>query len=133
MREGNTGPIFLVPELCFMTGLSEEQRANFQLMKALGEFTRQGPAARTEALTKFSKRLSNNPEIIKEMSAWNLEFSKDLESFQARVLPPENILGGGSAKATYKLDNADWSSCFRNWNQFSVVNLQKWAVVVPTK
>ena len=30
-----TGPIYLVPELCFMTGLSDEQRANFQLMKAL--------------------------------------------------------------------------------------------------
>ena len=27
-RSGNTGPIYLVPELCNMTGLSEEQRAN---------------------------------------------------------------------------------------------------------
>ena len=133
MREGNTGPIFLVPELCFMTGLSEEQRANFQLMKALGEFTRQGPAARTEALTKFSKRLSNNPEIIKEMSAWNLEFSKDLESFQARVLPPENILGGGSAKATYKLDNADWSSAFRKWNSYTSIPITKWAILYTSR
>jgi len=42
-RSGESGPIYLVPELCFMTGLSEEQRANFQLMKALGDYTRQDP------------------------------------------------------------------------------------------
>ena len=55
-RSGDSGPIYLVPELCFMTGLSEEQRANFQLMKALGDYTRQDPKTRTETLKKFSKR-----------------------------------------------------------------------------
>ena len=29
-RAGNTGPIWLIPELCNMTGLSDEQRANFK-------------------------------------------------------------------------------------------------------
>ena len=55
-RSGESGPIYLVPELCFMTGLSEEQRANFQLMKALGDYTRQDPKRRTESLMKFSDR-----------------------------------------------------------------------------
>jgi aubergine len=32
--------VYLVPEFCFMTGLSDEQRANFTLMKDLGEITR---------------------------------------------------------------------------------------------
>ena len=31
-RGGVSGPIYLIPELCNMTGLSDEQRANFQLM-----------------------------------------------------------------------------------------------------
>ena len=79
-RAGQTGPIYLVPELCFMTGLSEEQRANFQLMKALGDYTRQDPKRRTESLMKFSNRINTNPEIQKELAAWNLEFSKDLET-----------------------------------------------------
>ena len=32
-RRGMTEPIKLVPELCNMTGLSDEQRADFKLMK----------------------------------------------------------------------------------------------------
>ena len=32
-RRGNDQPIILVPEFCNMTGLSEEQRANFKLMQ----------------------------------------------------------------------------------------------------
>ena len=124
-----SGPIYLIPELCFMTGLSEEQRANFQLMKALGEYTRQDPTKRTEALMKFNKRITANPDIQKELGAWNLEFSKDMESFQARVIQPEQILGSGSSKATYKLDNADWGSAFRKWNSYSSVAMTKWAVI----
>ena len=66
-----TGPIYLVPELCFMTGLSDEQRANFQLMKALGEHTRQDP----KTLVKFHERMASTPEIKQDLSAWNLELS----------------------------------------------------------
>jgi len=132
-RSGNTGPIYLVPELCNMTGLSDEQRANFKLMQDMGAFTRQDPVKRTQTLKKFSERLNNNPQVNEDMKAWNLALGKDLVSLRARILEPETILGSKNKTATYKMDNADWSSCFRNWSQFSVVNLQKWAVVVPTK
>ena len=75
---GNTGPLFLVPELCYMTGLSEEQRANFRLMADLGKITRQGPEERSKTLQKFSKRLQSNANIKEEMAEWNLDFSKQL-------------------------------------------------------
>merc|ERR1712112_655730 len=51
------------------------------------------------------------------------------ETFKARVLQPERILGAGSASATYKLDNADWGSCFRKWNSYSSVKITKWAII----
>ena len=71
-RGGVTGPIYLIPELCNMTGLSDEQRANFNLMKTMGEYTRQGPDKRTEILAKFSDRLTSKKEIVEELQAWNL-------------------------------------------------------------
>ena len=74
----NTGPVYLVPELCNMTGLSEEQRANFRLMADLGRITRQGPEERSKTLKKFSDRLNNNPNIAKELEGWSLAFSKEL-------------------------------------------------------
>ena len=114
-----------------MTGLSDEQRANFKLMQGMGAFTRQDPVKRTQPLKKFSDRLNNNPQVSEAMKAWNLALGKDLMVLRGRVLEPEVILGNRKT-VSYKVDNADWSSCFRNWNQFSVVNLQTWAVVVPT-
>ena len=75
---GNTGPLFLVPELCNMTGLSEEQRANFRLMADLGKITRQGPDERSKTLKKFSNRLNTNLQIKEELDGWNLAFSKEL-------------------------------------------------------
>ena len=75
---GNTGPLYLVPELCNMTGLSEEQRANFKLMADLGKITRQGPEERSKSLKKFSNRLNSNVNIQEELNGWNLAFSKDL-------------------------------------------------------
>ena len=131
-RSGNTGPIYLVPELCNMTGLSDEQRANFKLMQDMGAFTRQDPVKRTQTLKKFSERLSTNPQVSEDMKAWNLSLGSELVKLRARILEPETIFGKGT-NAKYKMDNADWSSCFRNWKQVSVVNLEKWAVVVPTK
>merc|ERR1711970_991164 len=85
-RGGVTGPIYLIPELCFMTGLSDEQRANFTLMKSMGEYTRQGPDVRAQTLTKFAERLTSKKEIVDELQAWNLKFSKDLMQFRARFL-----------------------------------------------
>ena len=128
-----TGPIYLVPELCFMTGLSDEQRANFQLMKALGDHTRQDPKRRTQTLMKFNERITAHPEIQKDLAAWNLEFSKKMDTFGARIITPEEILGKGTSKATYKVDNADWGTCFRKWNSFSAPDLTKWAVIHSQK
>ena len=34
-RRGDEKPVLLVPELCNMTGLSDDQRSNFKLMKVL--------------------------------------------------------------------------------------------------
>ena len=116
-----------------MTGLSEDQRSNFQLMKALGAYTRQEPKKRLETLMKFSKRINSQPEIKTDLAAWGLEFSSELESFKGRVLPAEKILGGKTSSASYQVENADWSKCFRKWESFKSVSLTKWAVIFGTK
>merc|ERR1719192_275314 len=128
-RSGQTGPVYLVPELCNMTGLSDDQRANFKLMKDLGSYTRQDPKKRMETLMKFSQRIHSQPEIKKDLEAWGLKFSTELESFKGRVLPPEKILGAKSSTATYQLDNADWSKCFRKWDSYKAVSLSNWTII----
>ena len=85
-RSGVSGPIYLIPELCNMTGLSDEQRANFNLMKSMGEYTRQDPAKRTNTLLKFSERFRGTKEISEELKGWNLQLAQDLLGSLSRKL-----------------------------------------------
>ncbi|GBP46102.1 Piwi-like protein Siwi [Eumeta japonica] len=57
--------LYLIPELCRQTGLSDEMRNNFQLMKALATHTKLGPDARIQKLMEFNRRLTGTPEVIK--------------------------------------------------------------------
>lgn len=36
-RRGMVHPIVLIPELCYLTGLSDDQRADFSLMKVINK------------------------------------------------------------------------------------------------
>jgi len=62
-HRGMTGPILLVPEFCQMTGLTDEMRGNFQLMKSLTTHLHVGPEKRIEALKGFMKRLKSAPGV----------------------------------------------------------------------
>ena len=46
--------IKLVPELCFMTGLTDVMRADFRIMKELGNYTRLTPPQR-QVFISFQK------------------------------------------------------------------------------
>jgi len=128
-RAGNEGPIYLIPELCYMTGLSDEQRANFKLMKALGDYTRQAPEPRLTTLMKFSKRMQESRLVTDGFNKWGLTLHKDLEQFQGRTLAPEQILNG-KAPVSYQLENADWGSSFRNFKLFnSAGGCSKWILI----
>ena len=43
MRGAVQTPVFLIPELCNMTGFSDAQRADFNLMRDLAIYTRYTP------------------------------------------------------------------------------------------
>lgn len=86
--------VCLIPELCQLTGLSDRQRENFQLMKSLADHTRIGPTQRIQKLQEFSRRLRASPEVIEELKRWDLSIADSLLKIQGRVLPEEQIMGG---------------------------------------
>ena len=132
-RRGEEGAKYLVPELCFMTGLSDEQRANFNLMKDLAQYTRQDPKTRQESLKRFATSVGGNEEINKMLSRWNIQFNQQLLQLRGRLLKPETILGGGTKTFSYKKENADWGGAFRDWKQWTVVHVTKMAVIHASK
>jgi len=127
-NRGQTGPIFLVPELCVLTGLSDDMRADFNVMKDLAVHTRIDPNNRYKKLMMFINRLANNPEVQKEMGGWGLRFAKNLLQFNGRVLPTEQI-SQRTGQYTYQQETADWTRNMRDQKLLTSVNLQKWVVV----
>ena len=62
--ERDIGRVYtLVPELCYLTGLTEEMKGNFRIMKEVGSHTRLTPSQREAALHKFLQSVSESPDV----------------------------------------------------------------------
>lgn len=132
IRAGMTENIFLVPELCRLTGLTDDMRSNFQLMRALAEHTRVIPQARIEKLNKFSQRLRSSPSVKDDLTMWNMELSTNLVEFTGRILPQEKI-SYGNGKFVEAGPEADWTKSLRNNCMLIMGKLKVWAVIYINK
>lgn len=132
LRAGMPEMICLIPELCRMTGLSDAQRANFNLMKAVAEKTRLGPSDRATKLKEFCKRLHNN-EALEVLRQWDFKLSQQLVEFAGRQLPPETVYGGGDNNSYSAGENADWTKELRSRLMLYGAKMGKWVVITPSR
>uniref|UniRef100_A0A336LSU2 CSON003002 protein n=1 Tax=Culicoides sonorensis TaxID=179676 RepID=A0A336LSU2_CULSO len=132
VRSGSDEVIALIPELCRATGLTDEMRSNFRLMKAVAEHTRIGPAQRVRRLIDFNRRLQNTVKSISVLQDWSLKLDDQLVEVSGRELNFENILFGESREAVGKPE-ADWTSDFRSNSLFTTVPLNNWCLIVPRR
>lgn len=86
--------VILIPELCQLTGLTDRQRENFQLMRALADHTRIGPPDRIKKLQDFSSRMRSCPEVVAELKRWDMTIADSLLKITGRVLNTETMVGG---------------------------------------
>lgn len=126
-RGGQTELIALVPELCRATGLTDDMRTNFRLMKAVAEHTRIGPNQRVRRLLDFNQRLKRTPESMEVLREWNMSLDPNLVEFTARELPPEKIVF--NERETMGSQDADWTRDFRNNQLYTVVPLTNWHLI----
>ncbi|XP_065335975.1 piwi-like protein Siwi [Cloeon dipterum] len=130
---GTTETIYLVPELCRLTGLTDEMRGNYQLMASLAKFTRVEPQKRIDSLLNFGRRLMEKREIGNELSKWNMSFSPQLIRMQGRELPMETIIqGDASNPRRYEAGrNVDWTAKLRSNPLLVGVKMERWIAIVP--
>ncbi|XP_026671675.1 piwi-like protein Siwi isoform X2 [Ceratina calcarata] len=127
-RAGQPEIIYLVPELCRATGMTDRMRENFQLMRALSEHTRVSPQARIDKLLSFNNRLRSQPGIVQELNEWNLKLDSHLVNVPGRVLPPEKIiLGGGRSASAGQF--ADWTRELQSKPAYNAARLNNWVLI----
>ncbi|XP_044742095.1 piwi-like protein Ago3 [Chrysoperla carnea] len=127
-KRPNDTLLCLIPELSHMTGLTEQMKKDFVLMRDLNAVMQITPDVRKMAIQKFLNSVRNNSEAQKLLNLWGLSLESKTINLEMRILPAENILFGGS-KCVQGSWNADWCRSIRENRLISAIDIQKWYVI----
>ncbi|CAM9691716.1 unnamed protein product [Rangifer tarandus platyrhynchus] len=119
-------PIMLVPELCHLTGLTDDMRKDYRMMRDLSAHTRMDPDRRQHKLLTFMDALRKNNTVQKELRDWNLELEAGFLSFSGRTLQDVRIHQGRRMFDNHK---ADWSKNTREVPLLRAMSLDHWLIV----
>ncbi|KAF7997591.1 hypothetical protein HCN44_006162 [Aphidius gifuensis] len=131
-RSGQAEIVYLVPELCRATGITDAMRNDFRLMDAMAQHTRINAQQRVQKLNAFNKRLYGEPLVVSEFRQWNLQLEKELITVPARVLDEAKIIFANN-NSVGAGQGADWTNAFRNNGLLQPAPLNDWVVLVPEK
>ncbi|CAH0589121.1 unnamed protein product [Chrysodeixis includens] len=120
--------ICLIPELCQLTGLTDDQRSNFRLMKDVATYTRVTPNQRHSAFKKYIETVLQNETAKSRLSGWGLSIAPETVNLTARTLLPESIYFGNNVKIPGK-PNADWNGDITRNHVMQAVDIMKWVVL----
>ncbi|XP_066267753.1 piwi-like protein 1 [Branchiostoma lanceolatum] len=132
-KEGEVQILKLIPELCTLTGLTEEARQNFHVMKDIAVHTRITPDRRSVTLQRFINQLNSNAEVQKEMRGWQIEFDQNLLQLEGRTVPKEKLFCRDGQDLDFKRESADWSRELRSRALLSTKPLKEWLLIFPKR
>ncbi|CAD8126982.1 unnamed protein product [Paramecium sonneborni] len=104
--------IYLIPELCQLTGLSETVKSNFQVMKDVSRITKPNAQDRIDKSEKFAKQMNSTIKRGSNMNLldiWGLQLSSVSMNVEAKTVRPGTLLMGN--------ENIDLSSSNLNLDQ----------------
>ncbi|XP_014222980.1 piwi-like protein Ago3 isoform X2 [Trichogramma pretiosum] len=117
----------LIPELCFLAGMTDSIRNDFTITKDLSNITKVSPDHRRQIIKKFIEQVNGNENVKKILSNWGLELESNIIDFQGRVLESEEIMFGNNYST--RSDNADWGKAATSSKVLRTPNMQKWAII----
>lgn len=118
--------VCLVPEISYLTGLTNSMRNDFTVMKDIAHYTRVTPNQRVAALRKYLENVQNSPEAQKVLASWGLRIGNDNILLSGRQLENEIIYFGNNQCKTN--DNCDWSRAAGDNQVTGPVDMNNWIV-----
>ncbi|XP_053561566.1 piwi-like protein 4 [Bombina bombina] len=122
--------VHLIPELCYLTGLTARALADFRLMKDLSVETQLDPERRQQRLQKLIGSIQSNSSARSELEAWGMHLEKQV-SLTGRIIPPEKILMRDHI--CEPASPADWFREAREAKVISVQPLEKWLMLFSNR
>ena len=124
--------IALVPELCNLTGLTDQMKADFRVMKDVAQFTRITPNQRQQALEKFIDNVNNSAEASSILLNWGLKLAPASVQLPGRLITAEKLLLGKDFSFTVNA-KADWGKESTSNQMLAPMDLKKWTVIYTNK
>lgn len=118
----------LIPELCFLTGLTDKLRNDFVVMRDIATHTRVSPNQRLHALKQYCQNVENTPRAKEMLSNWGLRLEKDPISLDGRTLEEQTIEFGKNKKAKAGI-NADFGKHTTNNEVLEAIDVNDWVLI----
>jgi aubergine len=119
--------VMLIPELCVITGLTDEIRADFNIMKDMAQATKKEPNVRLTESAGLIQAIRETPKANQEMLDWKVEISAQPVSLTGHVLPAGNILLGNNANFKINDQTGSFDRDIQN-AMFTQPELDKWGI-----
>ncbi|XP_012263472.2 piwi-like protein Ago3 [Athalia rosae] len=120
--------INLIPELCYMSGLTEPMKRDFKIMKDIAQVTRTTPEHRVGVARRFIEEVKKNEVAQNLLASWGLNLEDDVVTIPGRVLNPETILFG-KGKVHEGQQNADWNTAVCRLPMLTTPGLKNWCLL----
>lgn len=92
----NPKPCMLIPEFCVLTGLTDEMRADFNVMKDMATATKKEPHDRLMLSAGLINNIKNNAKASAAIEQWKINLSPDPVKITGRTLPLGGIVLGNN-------------------------------------
>ncbi|KRG07860.1 uncharacterized protein Dmoj_GI26369, partial [Drosophila mojavensis] len=117
----------LIPELCYLTGLHDEIRADKKLMREIATVTNVTPNNRMLALDKYFKNVTENDEAREILENWGLSLHKNYHNIVGRKIDSVQIYFAKHCISAGH--NAEFSKDAVRNELLEVINLNSWVLI----
>jgi aubergine-like protein len=83
--------LYLLPEFCVLTGLTDEIRADFNIMKDLANATKKEPHDRLQECTNLITKIKTDSRTREELGSWRVDLGETPANLAGHVLPAGRI------------------------------------------
>ncbi|XP_038016084.1 piwi-like protein 2 [Motacilla alba alba] len=122
--------VLLVPELTFLTGLSDLRKNSRMLKEVMWEMI-QSPQQHYQRLTGLLRRIRDTPDASRELERWGLVLDTDIYRTQGHILPVERI--NLRHRSFLPAEELGWHREVTKEVPIAVISVNSWLLIYPKR